>query len=281
MTVTAGPTFTDSDDEALHAVAGPVQRVSFIGRVAIVTGAAHAAGRGYAIALASAGGHVVVADGNEAQGQETVAGIEKSGGSACFCAVDVTDEDSTRLAASFAVETFGRLDVLVNNAATYGATSRRGLAELTVEQWDNTMAVFVKGVWLMSKAAVPFLSAAPHPAIINHTSVAAYGVDRWLDYGTARGAVIALTKSMAHELAAQRIRVNAIAVGSMGVEAVALGVVADEAQMRQTAEFKRQLIPRLGTEDDVGGAALFLATEASSYMTGQTLVIDGGKFFLG
>jgi NAD(P)-dependent dehydrogenase (short-subunit alcohol dehydrogenase family) len=255
--------------------------VTFTGRVAIVTGAAQAAGRGYARALASGGGHVVVADRHEAEGHETVSIIEKAGGSARYIPLDVTDEQSTLAAAAFAVETFGRLDALVNNAATYRTTRRRALTEITVEQWDTTMAVFVRGVWLMSKAAVPFLSVSPHPVIINHTSVAAYGVDQWLDYATARGAVIALTKSMANELARHRIRVNAIAVGSMGTEAVALGVVDNEADMMQTADFKRQLIPRLGTEDDVGGAALFLATEASSYMTGQTLLLDGGKFFLG
>jgi NAD(P)-dependent dehydrogenase (short-subunit alcohol dehydrogenase family) len=255
--------------------------VTLAGRVAIVTGAALAAGRGYALALASAGASVVVADRFENDGRETVALIEKAGGSAQFFPLEVTEEESTRAAASFAVETFGRLDVLVNNAATYRATARRSLSELTVEQWDTTMAVFVRGPWLMSKAAVPFLRDSKHAAIINHTSVAAYGVDHWLDYGTARGAIIAFTKSLAHELARWQIRVNAVAVGSMGVEAVALGVVERQEQMLETAEFKRQLIPRLGTESDMAGVALFLASEASSYMTGQTLVVDGGKFFVG
>jgi NAD(P)-dependent dehydrogenase (short-subunit alcohol dehydrogenase family) len=255
--------------------------VTLSGRVALVTGAAQAAGRGYAIALASAGASVVVADRFEDEGGETVALIEKGGGTARFCRLDVTQEESTQAAASFAVDTYGRLDVLVNNAATYRATTRRPLTELTVADWDNTMAVFVRGPWLMAKSALPYLKQSPFPAIINHTSVAAYGVDQWLDYGAARGAVIALTKSMAQELARQRIRVNAVAVGSMGDEAVALGVVEREEQMLQTGEFKRQLIPRLGTGDDVAGVAVFLASEASSYMTGQTLVIDGGKFFLG
>jgi NAD(P)-dependent dehydrogenase (short-subunit alcohol dehydrogenase family) len=250
-------------------------------RVAIVTGASQAVGRAYAVALASAGAHVVVADRFEDEGRATVAAIEDTGGSARFFDLDVTDEVSTRAAASFAFDTFGRLDVLVNNAATYQATTRRPLTEIAVEQWDTTMAVFVRGVWLMAKAAVPFLAEATHPAIVNHTSVAAYGVDEWLDYGTARGAVIALTKSMAQELARQRIRVNAIAVGSMAFEAVALGVVEREEQMLETADFKRQLIRRLGTGDDVTAALLFLASEASSYMTGQTIVIDGGKFLVG
>jgi NAD(P)-dependent dehydrogenase (short-subunit alcohol dehydrogenase family) len=255
--------------------------VTLAGRVAIVTGAAQAAGRGYARALASAGAHVIVADSFEDDGRETVALIEAAAGSARFFPLDLTDEHSTRAAASFAMDTFGRLDILVNNAATYGSTTRRALTELTVEQWDRTMTVFVRGPWLMAKAAVPFLRNSPHGAIINHTSVAAYGVDHWLDYGTARGAVIAMTRSLAHELARWRIRVNAVAVGSMGVEAVALGVVQREAQMLETADFQRQLIPRLGTADDVAGVALFLASEASAYMTGQTLVLDGGKFFPG
>jgi NAD(P)-dependent dehydrogenase (short-subunit alcohol dehydrogenase family) len=136
--------------------------------------------------------------------------------------MDVSDQESTRGAVAFAVDTFGRLDVLVNNAATYRATSFCPMTELTVEQWDRTMAVFVRGVWLMSKAAVPYLAEAPHPTIVNHTSVAAYGVNQWLDYATARGAVITMTKSMAKELAPQRIRVNALCVGSMGDDAVAL-----------------------------------------------------------
>ncbi|MBO0727755.1 MAG: SDR family oxidoreductase [Acidimicrobiaceae bacterium] len=251
------------------------------GRVALVTGAAQAAGRGYAIALASAGASVVVADQFEDEGRETVTLIEKGGGTAGFCALDVTREESTLAAAAYAVDTFGRLDVLVNNAATYRATTRTPMTELTLEQWDKTMAVFVRGPWLMAKSALPHLKRSPCPAIINHTSVAAYGVDQWLDYGTARGAVIALTKSMARELARDRIRVNAVAVGSMGDEAVTLGVVEREEQMLQTEDFKRQLIPRLGSGDDVAGVAVFLAGDGSSYMTGQTLVLDGGKFFLG
>jgi NAD(P)-dependent dehydrogenase (short-subunit alcohol dehydrogenase family) len=255
--------------------------VTLPGRVAIVTGGALAAGRGYARALASAGAQVVVADSFEEAGRETVALIERDGGSARFCPTDVTDEESTRSTAAFAIESFGRLDIVVNNAATYRATVRRPLTELTVAQWDTTMAVFLRGPWLMVKAALSHLSASPHASVINHTSVAAYGVDYWLDYGTARGAVIAMTKSMAHELAPQKIRVNAVAVGSMGIEAVSLGVVEDEQVMLHTADFKRQLIQRLGTEHDVAGVAVFLASEASSYMTGQTVVLDGGKFLIG
>jgi NAD(P)-dependent dehydrogenase (short-subunit alcohol dehydrogenase family) len=246
-----------------------------------VTGGGQGTGRGSSLALAAAGAQVVVADSFEDTGEETVALIEKAGGAARLLPNDVTSDESIRTTVAAVGDAFGRLDVLVNNGATYRATARRPIDDLTVEQWDTTMAVFVRSVWLTSRAAVPLMSAALHPAIVNHTSVAAYGVKEWLDYGTARGAVIALTKSLALELAPRGIRVNAMCVGSMGLEAVALGVVVNEDDMLTTPDFARQPIQRLGRLEDVGGAVVFLASEASSYMTGQTVVLDGGKFFLG
>jgi NAD(P)-dependent dehydrogenase (short-subunit alcohol dehydrogenase family) len=249
--------------------------------VVMVTGASQAAGRGHALAFASAGYNVIVADRLLDQGRETVALAESAGGTAVFAPVDVSDEESTRALASFAVETFGRLDVLVNNAVTYGATTRRSLTELTVEQWDRTMAVFVRGVWLASKAAVPFLAQAPYPSIINQTSVAAYGIENWLDYATARGAVIALTKSMAKELASRRIRVNAIAAGGMTGEATALGVLEEQQAPNYSSLLLSQPIPRPGTAADLAGVALFLASQAAAYMTGQTVVVDGGRYLVG
>ena len=113
--------------------------MSLADRVVLVTGGAQGIGRGLAVALASAGAHVVIADLDENAGPKTVADIVEAGGSARFTQLDVTDEESTRKAAAFAVDTFGGVDVLVNNAATYGATTRRPLTDLTVEQWDRTM----------------------------------------------------------------------------------------------------------------------------------------------
>ena len=255
--------------------------MTLAGRVAIVTGSAQAAGRGYARGLAAAGAHVVVADRFEDAGLQTAGLIEKDGGSARFFPLDVTDEESARATVAFAVATFGGLDVLVNNPNRYRDTKYTALADLTVQHWDTTMAVMVRGTFLMCKAAVPALARAPHPAIVNHTSSAAYGVRNWLDYGTARGAVVAMTKSLAKELAPLGIRVNALCVGSMATEAISLGVLEREEQMTTTPEFRMQLIPRVATEDDVAGPVVFLASEASSYMTGQAICIDGGKYFLG
>jgi NAD(P)-dependent dehydrogenase (short-subunit alcohol dehydrogenase family) len=255
--------------------------VTLTDRVAIVTGAAQAAGRGYARALAGAGAHVVVADWFEVAGEETVALIEKDGGSARFFRLDVTNEQSTEDAVAFAVQTFGGLDVLVNNPNRYGDTKYTPIAEMTIEHWDRTMAVMVRGTFLMTKSAVPALAQGRDPAVVNHTSSAAYGVRNWLDYGTSRGAVIAMTKSLAKELAPLGIRVNALCVGSMATEAISLGVLEREEQMTGTPEFKMQLVPRVATEDDVAGPIVFLASSASSYMTGQTMSFDGGKFFLG
>ena len=255
--------------------------MSLAGRTALVTGGGHAAGRGYARALAAAGARVVVADPFGDAGAETVRLIESDGGTARFFPVDLTAEPSITEAVAFAVASFGGLDVLVNNPNRYRDTTYTRLADMTVEHWDETMAVLVRGTFLACKAAVPELAKAPHPAIVNHTSSAAYGVRNWLDYGTARGAVIAMTKSLAKELAPLRIRVNALCVGSMAVEAISLGVLEREEQMTSTPDFQRQLIPRVATEQDVAGPVVFLASEASGYMTGQTISFDGGKFFLG
>ncbi|OHV39357.1 MULTISPECIES: SDR family NAD(P)-dependent oxidoreductase [Pseudofrankia] len=251
------------------------------GRVALVTGAAQAAGRGYARALAAAGAQVVVADQFLDAGAETLDLIEKDGGTARFCHLDVTDEASAQGAVAFATAEFGRLDVLVNNPNRYRDTTYTPLAQMTTEHWDTTMAVMVRGTFLLCKAAVPELARSPCAAIVNHTSSAAYGVRNWLDYGTARGAVIAMTKSLAKELAPLGIRVNALSVGSMAAEAIALGVLEREEQMTGTPEFRMQLIGRVATEDDVAGPVVFLASDASRYMTGQTISYDGGKFFLG
>jgi NAD(P)-dependent dehydrogenase (short-subunit alcohol dehydrogenase family) len=251
------------------------------GRVAIVTGAGQAAGRGYARALAAAGAQVVVADEFAGAGEETAALISSGGGSARFFEMDVTSQVSAEQTVVFALAAFGRLDVVVNNPNRYRDTHFTSLADMTVEHWDRTMTVMVRGVFVMCKAAMPALTGAPHPAIVNHTSSAAYGVRNWLDYGTARGAVIAMTKSLAKELAPLGIRVNALCVGSMATEAISLGVIEREEQMTGTPDFKNQLIPRVAVEEDVAGPVVFLASEASGYMTGQTLSCDGGKYLLG
>lgn len=251
------------------------------GRTALVTGAGHAAGRAYARALAAAGASVAVADEFPDAGEQTVSLIESDGGTARFFPVDITDTGSVRGVVHGCTAAFGTLNVLVNNPSRYRDTSFTPLADMTPGRWDRTMAVMVRGTMLMTKAAVPELAKSPGAAIVNHTSSAAYGVGNWLDYATARGAVIAMTKSLAKELAPLGIRVNALSAGSSADEAIALGVVADEAQMTATPDFQRQLIPRLCTDEDLAGPVVFLASPASAYMTGQTVEVDGGKFFLG
>lgn len=250
-------------------------------RVALVTGAGHAAGRAYALALAAAGASVAVADEFSDTGAETARLIEKDGGAARSFPVDVTEEDSVRGAVSGCLAAFGKIDVLVNNPNRYGDTRFTALTDMTAGHWDRTMAVMVRGVMLVTKAAVQELAKSPVAAIVNHTSSAAYGVTNWLDYATARGAVIAMTKSLAKELAPLGIRVNALSAGSSAIEAMALGVVRDEAQMTATPDFQRQLIPRLCGDEDLAGPVVFLASPASAYMTGQTVEVDGGKFLLG
>jgi len=251
------------------------------GRVAIVTGGGLAAGRAYAAALAAAGARVVVADPLVDAARKTVEAIAVAGGDAVAVELDLLDEASYLAVVESAVGAFGGVDVVVNNPNRYGDTRFTPLAELTVEHWDTTLAVMVRGVMLMCKSALPALAESPHAAIVNHTSSAAYGVRNWLDYGTARGAVISMTKSLAKELAPLGIRVNALSVGSSAIEAMALGVVADEAQMVGTPDFQAQLIPRLAVDEDLAGPIVFLAGDASAYLTGQTVECDGGKYLLG
>lgn len=251
------------------------------GRVALVTGGGQGAGRASARGLAAHGARVIVADTFDDSGVETAELIENDGGCARFVRVDVTDEHSTRAAVESAAAIFGGIDTLVNNPNRYRDTRFTALADLTAVQWDATMATMVRGTFFMCKAAVPHLAKSTNPTIVNHTSTAAYGVRNWLDFAAARGAVIAMTRSLAKELAPAGIRVNALCIGSMASEAIALGLLDSEEQMTSTPDFAMQLIQRVSTEDDFAGPIAFLASEASAYMTGQTLCCDGGKNFLG
>jgi NAD(P)-dependent dehydrogenase (short-subunit alcohol dehydrogenase family) len=245
------------------------------GRCAVITGAGGGLGRAFALGFAAAGASVVAADVDRGAAGVTCEAIAQRGGQAVAVAADVADEGSTQAMAASALDAFGRIDVLVNNAAVYAGLERRPFDEIDVTDWDRVMAVNVRGPWLCAKAC----AAALRPrsgAIVNVASATVLsGSPLWAHYVASKGAVIALSRVMARELGDDGVRVNAIAPGFTLTEASR--ELIDDADSYGVARgaIKRSLQP-----DDIVGTALFLASDASAMMTGQTLVVDGGRQFL-
>lgn len=243
------------------------------GKRVIVTGAAGGLGRAFAEAFAREGARVVVADINLKGAEETAADI---GTAALAAQVDVTSQASTAALAALAAEHLGGIDVLVNNAAIYAGLERKGFEQIDEAVWDRVMAVNVKGPWQMTRAVAPYLRAAGGGAVINVSSATVMsGSPDWLHYVSSKGAVIAMTRALARELGNDRVTVNALAPGFTLTEA-SLGLMEDAASYGIT----RGAIKRAAGSDDMVGAALFLASPLASFITGQTLIIDGGRQFL-
>lgn len=251
------------------------QGSSTTGRTVLITGAAGGLGRSFALGFASRGYRVAVADIAVEGAQETAQLINTAGGDAWAGRVDVTDPQSTtELAAAAAEFGDGRIDVLVNNAAIYGTVTRSPLEEIDPAEWDLVMNVNLKGPWLMVRAASPHLPDGGR--VINLSSATVYsGSENWLHYVASKGGVIALTRVMAKELGRRNINVNAIAPGFTLTEA-SRGLMADAASYG----VDRGALRRSSEPDDIVGAALFLADPDSSFITGQTLVVDGGRQFI-
>jgi NAD(P)-dependent dehydrogenase (short-subunit alcohol dehydrogenase family) len=242
-------------------------------KVAIVTGAAQGIGRAYALALAAAGAKVCVSD--IGMPEETMAAIVNAGGEATAATADVSNQASLDAMVAHTVSRFGQLDILINNAGMFGTLKMQGFADIDPAEWDRVMAVNVRGVWQAITAAVPAMKKSGGGKIVNISSGTAFkGSPYLLHYVTSKGAVIALTRAIARELGDSNICVNAIAPGlvmSSNVQAhpdwqgVAASIVSSRA-------IKRDSMP-----DDLIGGLLFFASDDSNFITGQTLVIDGGS----
>lgn len=244
-------------------------------KVAIVTGAASGIGKATARLFASKGAKVVLADCQVAPGEEAARAIRSEGGEATFVHADVTVSGEAQGMVRFALETYGRLDVLMNNA---GIELYRPLVETGEEEWDQVLAVNVKGIYLCSKYAIPRMAEAGGGSIINIASVAGLvGFSGLSAYNASKGAVVVLTKNMALECAPQRIRVNCICPGVIQTPMVDRLCEAMGDYETQQREFLRlHPLGRLGTPQDIAYAALYLASEESSFVTGAALVVDGG-----
>jgi NAD(P)-dependent dehydrogenase (short-subunit alcohol dehydrogenase family) len=245
------------------------------GKRALITGAASGIGRATALLFAREGAAVAVVDVDEAGGQAVAQMIRDEGGRAVFVCCDVTQAEDCRRAVQRAVDEFGGLDVLFNNA---GIIRRATVIGTTEEEWDRVMAVNVKSIFLLSKYAIPVMAQAGGGAIVNTSSGwGLVGGRNAVSYCASKGAVVNMTRAMALDHGAQNIRVNCICPGDTDTpmlrnEAWQLGE-SDEVFLAEAADRPLQ---RIGRPEDIAQAVLYLVSDAASFVTGTALVVDGG-----
>jgi NAD(P)-dependent dehydrogenase (short-subunit alcohol dehydrogenase family) len=243
------------------------------GRVAIVTGGSGGIGRAYCLGLADEGARVVVADLVDAG--SVVEEIEKRGGTAMSVLVDVSDRDSTEEMANAAAQSFGRVDVLVNNAAYFKQVQRGPFYDIDVHEWDRAFAVNVRGMWLCCRAVFPYMRNQRSGRIINISSNTPWkGVPGFLHYVSSKAAVVGLTRSLAREVGEYNIAVNTVAPDFIPDEDMlqARGTHNEEVVAQRC--FRRTQVP-----DDMVGIILFLAGPGSEFITGQSFLVNGGALF--
>ncbi|MDH6677917.1 NAD(P)-dependent dehydrogenase (short-subunit alcohol dehydrogenase family) [Rhodococcus sp. LBL1] len=244
-------------------------------RTVLITGGAGGLGRAFAEGFADRGYRVAVADIDATGAEETARLLRERGTEAMSLAVDVTSVESTdTMAAAVAEFGGGHIDVLVNNAAIYAGVTRSPFEEIDPDEWDRVMAVNLKGPWMCARSCSPHL--AEGGSVVNLSSATILsGSAHWMHYVASKGGVVALTRVMAKELGTRSITVNAIAPGFTLTEA-SYGLMEDA----ENYGVDRGAIKRASRPDDIVGAALFLAGPDSKYITGQTLVVDGGRQFI-
>ena len=240
-------------------------------RVAIVTGAGQGLGRAYAHRLGKEGASVVVAELNADKGRAVAADVN-----GLFVRTDVADEKSCNELAAAALDKYGRIDVLVNNAAMFTTLQMRPFWEIPADEWDRLMAVNVRGVWLAAKAVVPQMRKQGSGRIINiSSSVVFMGRPNYLHYVASKGAVMAMTRAMAKELGDSGINVNAITPGPVFTEVPRATVTPAQREALVAA----QSIKRPAATQDLEGTVVYLCSEDSAFVTGQTINVDGGMMF--
>jgi 3-oxoacyl-[acyl-carrier protein] reductase len=246
------------------------------GRVAIVTGAGHGIGKAYAARLAEEGAKVVIAEIDAAAARTVAAGMAARGHEALAVATDVSDRASVDEMARRAIAAYGRIDVLVNNAAIFATVpmSRAPFDQIDPAEWDRMMAVNLRGTWLASCAVIPQMRRQRYGKIVNISSgTALKGSASRIHYVTSKAGILGFTRTLAREVGADNICVNCVAPGStLSEENPDEGVL----KMRGAAAADRAL-RRVQTPEDLVGAVAFFASSDSDFITGQTLVVDGGS----
>jgi len=244
------------------------------GKVALITGAGNGMGRVASVLFAQEGARIVVADWSDDGGAETVEAVEAAGGEATFVKVDVAKAEQVEAMVAVAMDRFGALDVLYNNAGIFPADDG-GVTETPEPTWDRVMEVNLKGVWLGCKYGVPAMLASGGGSIVNVASFVALmgAATAQIAYTASKGGVLAMTREIAVEYGRQGIRANSLCPGPIATPML-------EELMSDPDRRARRLVHipmgRLGRAEELAKAALFLASDESSFMTGAQLVVDGG-----
>lgn len=243
-------------------------------KVAIITGARRGMGRSHALTLAKAGAKVVVSDISLEDCVKVVEEIKNNGGEAIAVKCDVTKKEEIDEMVKITIEKWGKIDILVNNA---GICQFKPFLELTQEEWDKTLNVNLKGYFLVAQACAKEMVKRNYGVIINIASVAmgqvGVGFPNLVHYSASKGGIVAMSETMAIELAPYNIRVNCISPGAIDTP-MADTIESDPKTLEAT--LARIPMRRIGKPEEVSNLVLFLASDASSYMTGATVVIDGG-----
>ena len=243
------------------------------GKVALISGGARGQGAAEARLFAQEGGKVVLADILDEQGQQVEAEINELGGDALYIHLDVTSESDWQNAIQATVDKYGKLDILVNNAAII--IEKAAIEDRTASDWDRVFEVNAKGVFLGTKHAIPEMRKAGGGSIVNISSVAGIGQSLHQEpaYAASKGAVRIFSKVTASQHAADGIRCNSVHPGPIDTDMLA-GAMGDEARLQD--RLARVPMRRMGSVDEIAKGVLYLASDDSSYVTGSELVIDGG-----
>jgi NAD(P)-dependent dehydrogenase (short-subunit alcohol dehydrogenase family) len=247
----------------------------FKDRVVIITGSSRGLGKVFAESFAREGAKVTITGTDFNAVKNVQDGIISHDGEALALRVDVSDESSIRKMVRKTIDKFGRIDILVNNAAIMLRVLEkpmRSFWEYTVEEWDKVMAVNVRGYWLCCKAVYPQMKKQGKGKIVNLTSVAAYsGSTQWAPYVTSKGAVLSLTKTLAREMGPYNINVNGVAPGMTLTETVKEKLGQSSNHVISIQAIKRKALPL-----DIVGTVLFLSSDESDFISGETIIVDGG-----
>jgi NAD(P)-dependent dehydrogenase (short-subunit alcohol dehydrogenase family) len=243
------------------------------GKVAIVTGGAKGLGRAFCEGFAKEGAKVLAVTRKDIQGlEDTIQSVRAQGGEGEYLQIDVTSRADNEKMAKFAIDRFGKIDILVNNAAFYYGVERKSFTDISESEWDMMMSVNVKGTWLSTVAVFPYMKQAGKGKVVNMTSEVFFtGSTGFVHYVATKGAVVGLTRALAVELGPHNICINAVAPGFTDTEASRTIASVEKYDTSKTP------LRRVGLAQDIVGATLFLSSDDADFITGQTILVDGGR----